>query len=198
MSKWLQSKNLAGHVTRSSASVRWILGLGAASVVIITVVLLFLLTVSTNNRAQYENTYGYLLTLNIVVAGLLLVLIGFMAVRLIIRLRQGKFGSQLLVKLALIFSLVGFAPGLLIYVVSYQFVSRSIESWFDVKVESALDAGLNLGRVTLDVLSSELANDARAAASRLSGMPEGTASLELERIREQMNAQDVQLSLIHI
>ncbi len=193
MSKWLQSKNLAGHVTRSSASVRWILGLGAASVVIIAVVLLFLLTVSTNNRAQYENTYGYLLTLNIVVAGLLLVLIGFMAVRLIIRLRQGKFGSQLLVKLALIFSLVGFAPGLLIYVVSYQFVSRSIESWFDVKVESALDAGLNLGRVTLDVLSSELANDARAAASRLSGMPEGTASLELERIREQMNAQDVQL-----
>ena len=193
MSKWLQSKNLAGHVTRSSASVRWILGLGAASVVIIAVVLLFLLTVSTNNRAQYENTHGYLLTLNIVVAGLLLVLIGFMAVRLIIRLRQGKFGSQLLVKLALIFSLVGFAPGLLIYVVSYQFVSRSIESWFDVKVESALDAGLNLGRVTLDVLSSELANDARAAASRLSGMPEGTASLELERIREQMNAQDVQL-----
>ena len=193
MSKWLQSKNLAGHVTRSSASVRWILGLGAASVVIIAVVLLFLLTVSTNNRAQYENTYGYLLTLNIVVAGLLLVLIGFMAVRLIIRLRQGKFGSQLLVKLALIFSLVGFAPGLLIYVVSYQFVSRSIESWFDVKVESALDAGLTLGRVTLDVLSSELANDARAAASRLSGMPEGTASLELERIREQMNAQDVQL-----
>lgn len=193
MSKWLQSKSLAAHVTRSSASVRWILGLGAASVVIIAVVLLFLLTVSTNNRAQYENTYGYLLTLNIVVAGLLLVLIGYMAVRLIMRLRQGKFGSQLLVKLALIFSLVGFAPGLLIYVVSYQFVSRSIESWFDVKVESALDAGLNLGRVTLDVLSSELANDARTAASRLSGMPEGTASLELERIREQMSAQDVQL-----
>ncbi|HMS26143.1 MAG TPA: ATP-binding protein [Burkholderiaceae bacterium] len=193
MSKWLQSKNLAGHVTRTSASVRWILGLGAASVVIISVVLLFLLTVSTNNRAQYENTYGYLLTLNVVVAGLLLALIGFMAVRLIMRLRQGKFGSQLLVKLALIFSLVGFAPGLLIYVVSYQFVSRSIESWFDVKVESALDAGLNLGRVTLDVLSSELANNTRSAATRLSGMPEGTASLELERVREQLNAQDVQL-----
>jgi len=56
-----------------------------------------------------------------------------------------------------------------------------------------LDAGLNLGRVTLDVLSSEFANNSRTAATRLSGMPEGTASLELERIREQMNAQDVQL-----
>ncbi len=41
-------------------------------------------------------------------------------------------------------------PGLLIYVVSYQFVSRSIESWFDVKVEGALAAGVNLARVSLD------------------------------------------------
>jgi hypothetical protein len=41
-------------------------------------------------------------------------------------------------------------------VVSYQFVSRSIESWFDVKVEGALDAGLNLGRATLDTLSADL------------------------------------------
>ena len=32
-------------------------------------------------------------------------------------------------------------PGLLIYYVSYQFVSRSIESWFDVKVEGALPQG---------------------------------------------------------
>jgi nitrogen fixation/metabolism regulation signal transduction histidine kinase len=31
---------------------------------------------------------------------------------------------------------------------------RSIESWFDVKVEGALDAGLNLGRATmLDTLA---------------------------------------------
>jgi hypothetical protein len=55
----------------------------------------------------------------------------------------GKFGSRLLVKLAAIFTLVGLVPGVLIYVVSYQFVSRSIESWFDVKVEGALDAGLS-------------------------------------------------------
>ena len=54
---------------------------------------------------------------------------------------QGRFGSRLLVKLAAIFALVGLMPGVLIYVVSYQFVTRSIESWFDVKVEGALVAG---------------------------------------------------------
>ena len=91
-----------------------------------------------------------------VVAGLLLVGLVWGASRLMIRLRQGQFGSRLLLKLAAIFGLVGVVPGVLIYVVSYQFVSRSIESWFDVKVEAALIAGLNLGRATLDTLSSDL------------------------------------------
>ena len=181
------------QVVPKSRTTRWILGLGAVGMVLIGIALLFLLTVSTNNRAQYEETYGRLLILNVVVAALLLLLIIWIAVRLVVRLRQGRFGSQLLVKLAMIFALVGFAPGLLIYVVSYQFVSRSIESWFDVKVESALDAGLNLGRVTLDVLSAELGNNTRVAAGRLSDMPDGAASLELERIREQLSVQDVLL-----
>ena len=39
---------------------------------------------------------------------------------------------------------------------SYQFVSRSIETWFDVELEGAWEAGLNLGRSTLDTLTHEL------------------------------------------
>jgi nitrogen fixation/metabolism regulation signal transduction histidine kinase len=170
---------------------RWLLGIGAAVMVLMGLALLFLLAISTNNRAQYEDTYGQLLIVNTVVASSLLVLIVSLAVRLIVRLKQGKFGSQLLVKLALIFALVGFAPGVLIYVVSYQFVARSIESWFDVKVEAALDAGLNLGRVTIDVLSKDLGNNTSVAANRLSDLSDVAASLELERIREQLSGQDV-------
>ncbi len=176
-----------------SPQIRWLLGIGAAAMVLIGLALLFLLTISTNNRAQYEDTYGQLLIVNTVVASLLLLLILWMAIRLAVRLKQGKFGSQLLVKLALIFALVGFAPGVLIYVVSYQFVARSIESWFDVKVEAALDAGLNLGRVTIDVLSTDLGNNASVAARRLSDLSDVAASLELERIREQVSGEDALL-----
>ncbi|MEY3782095.1 MAG: hypothetical protein RIS97_273, partial [Pseudomonadota bacterium] len=158
------------HLALKSRQIRWVLGLGTGVMVIIGLALFFLLTISTNNRAQYEETYGQLLVVNAVVASLLLLLIIGLAIRLMVRLRQGKFGSQLLIKLALIFGLVGFAPGVLIYVVSYQFVARSIESWFDVKVEAALDAGLNLGRVTIDVLSTELSNNTVVAARRLSDM----------------------------
>ena len=76
--------------------------------------------------------------------------------RLLWRVARGRFGSRLLLKLAAIFALVGILPGVLIYAVSYQFVSRSIESWFDVKVEGALDAGLNLGRGTIDSIVTDL------------------------------------------
>ncbi len=176
---------------KGSRALRWTVSAGLAAMVAIGLVLLFLLTQATTNRDMYERNYARLFVLNVVVAGLLLAVILWIAYRLIRRLRQGKFGSRLLVKLAVIFALAGFAPGVLIYVVSYQFVSRSIESWFDVKVEGALEAGLNLGRVTLEALSSELASKARASALQLADTPDLSAALPLERAREQLGSSDL-------
>jgi nitrogen fixation/metabolism regulation signal transduction histidine kinase len=175
---------------QASRAFRWAVAAGATAMVAIGIVLLFLLTQATNNRELYERNYGRLFAINVVVAALLLLVIGWIAARLLSRLRRGRFGSRLLVKLAAIFALVGFAPGVLIYVVSYQFVSRSIESWFDVKVEGALDAGLNLGRASLDALANDLAGKTRAAAAQLGDIPDLSAGLALERIRDQLSAND--------
>ena len=139
----------------------------AIAMVLIGLLLLYLLTQATNNREMYEENYAQLFTINLVVASVLGIFIAWTAWRLYQRVRQGRFGSRLLIKIAAIFALVGVAPGLLIYVVSYQFVSRSIETWFDVKVEGALDAGLSLGRVTLDTLSNDLAAKTRVAADQM-------------------------------
>ena len=178
---------------KNSQAFRWTVGVGAGAVLALSLVLLFLLTQATGNRELYERNYGRLLVLNIAVAALLLMVIGWIVLRLYLRLRQGRFGSRLLVKLAAIFALVGLMPGLMIYVVSYQFVSRSIESWFDVKVEGALDAGLNLGRATLDAMATDLASKTRQAATQLSESPDGVAGLALERLRDQLSASDVVL-----
>ena len=178
---------------RNSRAVRWSIGVGLAVMVGLGLVLLFLLTQATTNRDMYERNYARLFVLNVVVAGLLVLTIAWMAYRLLKRLRQRKFGSRLLVKLAAIFALAGFAPGVLIYVVSYQFVSRSIESWFDIKVEGALDAGLNLGRVTLETLSDELTSKARASAQQLADAQNASVGLPLERAREQLGAIDLTL-----
>jgi nitrogen fixation/metabolism regulation signal transduction histidine kinase len=172
---------------------RWAVGAGLAVMVAMGLVLLFLLTQATNNREMYERNYARLFALNVVVALLLMVGIGWIALRLVGRMRRGRFGSRLLLKLAAVFALAGFAPGVLIYVVSYQFVSRSIESWFDVKVEGALEAGLNLGRATLDALSSDLANKSLIAAQQLQETSDSSAGLALERAREQTGGQDALL-----
>ena len=178
---------------KSSRAFRWTVGVGIGTVVALGLVLLFLLTQATGNRELYERNYARLFILNIVVAVLLLLVIGWIVTRLVLRLRRGRFGSRLLVKLAAIFALVGLVPGLMIYVVSYQFVSRSIESWFDVKVEGALDAGLNLGRATLDAMALELANKTRQAAAQVAETPDAIAGLTLERLRDQLSASDVVL-----
>src|SRR5438105_8633953 len=169
----------------------WIISLVAITVAIL--VLSFLLSIATNNRQLYERHYAWLFWVNVAVAGFLVLVIGIAAVRLFLRVQRGKFGSRMLLKLAAIFALVGVVPGVLIYTVSYQFVSRSIESWFDVKVEGALDAGLNLGRATLDTLSGDLASKARSAAGQLAETPDASAGLTLERIRDQLGASDVVL-----
>jgi nitrogen fixation/metabolism regulation signal transduction histidine kinase len=161
--------------------------------VVIGLGLLVLMTQATGNRESYNQNYEWLVLVNAVVAGGLLITILWGAVKLLLRLKRGQFGSRLLVKLAGIFALVGVIPGVLIYVVSYQFVSRSIESWFDVKVEAALVAGLNLGRATLDTLSTDLSKQARAAATQLSDVSEVSAGIALEKLREQMGVSDAVL-----
>jgi nitrogen fixation/metabolism regulation signal transduction histidine kinase len=175
------------------AAVRWAIGAGLVFMAGVGMVLLFLLTLATNNRAFYEQNFNWLVGINVAVAAFLLLVILWLAMRLTLRLKRGKFGSRLLIKLAGIIGLVGILPGLLIYTVSYQFVSRSIESWFDVRVESALAAGLNLGRTTLDTLTADLTSKTRVAAEGLSRLPNSSAVLALERLREQLGVTDLVL-----
>lgn len=177
---------------RRNNNLRWVLSIGAATMLAVASVLMFLLALATNNQTRFEQYYERLLIINIGVAGVFLLVLIWVVWRLFSRLRRGKFGSRLLIKLAAIFALVGFLPGVLIYTVSYQFVSRSIESWFNVKVEGALDAGLNLGRTTIESLSNDLASKTRAAAQQL-GESGTVGPLALERLREQLGASDVVL-----
>ena len=154
-------------------------------------VLVFLLSIATGNRAAYERHFEWLFWVNVVVAVILTLVIVVALVRLLVRVRGGKFGSRMLLRLAVTFAFVGVAPGVLIYIVSYQFVSRSIESWFDVEVEGALDAGLALGRLTLEAQVKELGAKTLAAAEQLGEAGPTLPPLALERLREQLSAHDV-------
>lgn len=140
---------------------RWTVIAGIALVASIALVLMFLLAQATNS-AVYERNYQHLLVANAVAVTLLCLVLLWLTLRMWRGLRRGKFGSRLLLKLALVFALVASVPGALLYLVAYQFVARSIESWFDVKVERALSAGLSLGQSVLDTLTADAAGKAQA------------------------------------
>jgi nitrogen fixation/metabolism regulation signal transduction histidine kinase len=176
-----------------SKAARWAWIVALVAVTGVGLVLAFVLSLNTEGRGFYERNFVWLFWLNVAVAALLVLVIVLAAVRLAVRTRRGKFGSRLLFKLAGIFALVGVVPGVLIYTASYQFVSRSIEAWFDVRVEGALDAGLNLGRGTLDALVNDLATKTRVAAERLGESGATPSPVALERLREQLSARDVAL-----
>jgi len=175
---------------------RWAWVISLVTVTGICGVLAFLLSIgATPQRGFFERHYFWLFWLNAAVAGVLAIIIIVAAVRLVIRVRRGRFGSRLLLKLAGIFALVGFVPGVMIYGVSYTFVNRSIENWFDVRLASALEAGLNLGRSTLDGMVNDLTTKTRDAAERISADAANSSSatqlLALERLREQIGARTV-------
>src|SRR5699024_8155695 len=93
--------------------------------------LLGLLAWSTGNASRYAQHYNLLLLLNGVLAIALFVWVGLLAFRLWRQIRKRQFGAKLTARFALYFTLIGILPGVLIYVLSVQFMSRSIESWFN-------------------------------------------------------------------
>ena len=166
---------------------------GTALALLTALGLIYLLVRAVDHHTMSDQNITVLLVVNGLVALVLLMAIVAIGLRLRQRLKEGRFGSKLLIKLAAIFALVGLLPGILIYSVSYQFVSRSIESWFDVRVEGALEAGLNLGRATLDGISSDLTNKVRYEALSLDFSSDGALGVSLDKLREKVRADDAQI-----
>lgn len=147
----------------------------------------FLMLASTSADTMAKQ-YPLILGSNLALALALLGLVGWQVFVLWHDIRRKVFGARLKLRLMLMFGLVAVIPGALVYGVSVQFVTRSIESWFDVRVEKALESGLNLGRSSLDYLQGELLQKAQGIAHDLaeqSSLKEGDLRAPLSRLREQ-------------
>jgi len=153
-------------------------------------VLLYLLATATANTERYTQNYSLLITLNAVIAGGMLLVVGYLLVRLALRYRAKEFGTVLTARLVLMFALMAILPGTLVYTVSVQFLSRSIESWFNVKVDKSLESGLNLARATLDAMLQDVATRTRLMALDLADTPDSSITPLLNRMMDQTGLQE--------
>ena len=161
--------------------------------VAVGVVLLYLLSLASANTAISGDYYKILLYLNIGLATVLIVLIGIQLWHLYKKIKNKVVGSQLNLRLISAFALMAILPGLIVYLVSVNFLSRSIESWFNVKVESALDGGLSLGQRALDIMLADMEVKAENMANSLALQPARSQYSLLNDLREKSGIQDVAL-----
>jgi len=156
-------------------------------------VLVYLLSSASANTELFARNFPYLLAVTGALVTALLVLVGYQIIQLRHKIKYGVFGAKLTVRLMLVFGLMALLPGAVVYGVSVQFLSKSIESWFDVRVDNALGSGLNLGQAVLDNLQRELTKKAESMALALADQPPAAHIHLLNTLREQSGVQEATL-----
>lgn len=154
--------------------------------------LLYLLSNASANTAASGEYYSLLVALNVLLAAFLIAVIGYQVWRLFKQIRSGVVGSRFTRRLLMSFAMMALIPGLIVYLVSVNFLTRSIESWFNVKVEAALEGGLNLGRTALDIMLLDVKEKGENMASTLAFQPAKSRSI-LNDLREKSGIRDVTL-----
>jgi nitrogen fixation/metabolism regulation signal transduction histidine kinase len=147
--------------------------------------ILVLLTLGSAKSEMFSENFPLLLALAGGVAAALGVLVGVLLWRLRRSLRQGIFGAKLSLRLVWMFGLMALLPGAVVYALSVHFLEKTIDSWFDVRVDHALQSGVSLGRSTLDSLLADLARKADSMGYTLSEEPPSMQVSSLDRLREQ-------------
>ncbi len=154
---------------------------------------LLMMSKTLQNSELFDRFYLSLLLLNALGLICLSTLIILNLKRLIRQLRNRVIGSRMTVRIVLLFSLLSVTPVLIVYYFSLDFLHRGIDSWFDLKVENALDDSLELSRLALDVRMRELLNTTEKIAEEISDIDRDELPFYIDQIRERISANELTL-----
>ncbi len=152
--------------------------------------LLYLLSSNSANTELFSNNYYGVLMLTGLLAVGLTGLVAYQFWQLRSKLKNKVFGAKLTLRLVFFFVSMSVLPGILVYAVSVEFLSKSIESWFDVRVEKALEGGLNLGKNALDNRLDELSRKTQFIALLLAEKSPEHYQSALRRLIDEGTAQE--------
>ena len=130
---------------------RAFIGLLAATGVLLSLVALFLLSVTAQNSVQFDRLQNTLIGVNIAGAVLLLVLLVGNLIRLLRDYRDNVPGARLKARMVGMFVGLAVLPLLVVFYFAVQYINRGIDSWFDVEIEEGLGNAIQLVRAVLDV-----------------------------------------------
>ncbi len=154
---------------------------------------LYMMSGATHNSATFGRLYSLLLGINILAVFLFLVLIGKSLWLLVQQYRQQATGSRLTAKLVVMFVILSVTPVTIVFYFSQDFIRRGIDSWFDVRVETALNDALKLSQAALDGRMRERLQRTRQAAQQLEDTQNNLVALKLNDMRVELGALELTL-----
>lgn len=154
---------------------------------------LWLLTAATENSGTFGRLHVALVVINMLGLIVLVGLIGLNLVRLVRQYRRGATGSRLTVRLVLIFVVMAVTPVSLVFYFSLGFLGHGIDSWFDVRIENAMQDALDLSKSSLDLRMREQLKQVRGMTSGLETVPDTIVLFNINELRARSGASDLTL-----
>jgi nitrogen fixation/metabolism regulation signal transduction histidine kinase len=164
------------------------IGIGVGGLLWLAAVLFMAQT--AQNSDEFGRLHPWILLVN--VAGLVVLagLLFFQLTQLVRDWRQHVIGSRLKARMVWTFGVLATLPILLVYFFAVQFLSRGIDSWFNVEIRESLDDALVLSRSALEVRMREHLADTQLVAAELVASG-GALPGSLESLRRQVGAQEL-------
>lgn len=125
---------------------------------------------------------------------LLIAVIGKRLLRMQQRVRDGVPGARLARRLVWRFALLVFPPVLVVYGFALNFLVLTVDAWFNVRLEHALDDALSLGRQVVSDKLNQAERQTATLVAQLSGTPDASLQRALDEALDRMDA--LQLSVL--
>lgn len=154
---------------------------------------LWLLSAATENSGQFNRMHVTLVIINILGLIVLIGLIGIDVVRLVRQYKRAATGSKLTTRLVTIFVVMALVPVTIVFYFSLGFLNRGIDSWFDVRIERAMDDALELSRSSLDMRMRDLLKQTRSMTSSVENVPNAVVLFTLNELRNDSEASELTL-----
>lgn len=176
-------------------------GRGGGGLMLVTGIVLFVFMLSSllmmsdalQNSERFDKYYSGLLIFNtlglVVLVGLILANLR----NLVRQLRRKVPGAKMTFRLVAMFAILSVTPVLIVFYFSIDFLHRGIDSWFDLKVEQALDDSLELSRLSLEERMREIMKKTKQIAEDFAKISDVAVPFEIDDYRTRSGARELTL-----
>lgn len=152
-----------------------------------------LMSSATQESSELNAMSKWLFLINILGSIFLLGLVGANIYSLIRQLKKREAGSRLTTRMMALFVLLALAPAAIVFYFSMQFLHQSIDSWFNVEIDRAMEDSLELSQSALDQKMRWHLRQTQQLAENLDYSSESMAALEIENLLILSGATEVTL-----